>query len=151
MVTYEDGFTGEMCKRAEPFSLTPPPTTLGHMLGAPDSGLCLPCRPCSPSPSPHTSPEKCEVISPRQRLRSPLRCLLRALQAAEGWRWDLGRLFGARAQSPLCAALCSTATHGAEPQAGHDLHGQPESSPREMLHPCLSPSPVECRVAVILS
>lgn len=61
-------FLGRCVSELYVFSLTPPPAVLGHMLGAPGGALCLPCRPCAPSPSPHTSPEKCEVISPRQAL-----------------------------------------------------------------------------------
>lgn len=68
MVTREDGFSGEMCKRAVCLLMD---THLQPGWGTrrgPGSGLCLPRSPWSPSPSPHTSPHKCEVISPRQAL-----------------------------------------------------------------------------------
>lgn len=145
----------DLLGRCASFSLTPPPNTLGHTLGAPGSGLCLPCRPCTPSPSAHTSPQKCEVISPRQAIAHSPQMFARSAAGSRGPGWALGRLCGAerghKGRSVPGRARSLRATQGAWPRAGRALLGQPESPPGERLRPCPAPSPpVERRVTAIL-
>lgn len=81
MVTYEDGFTGEMCI----VLIDATSNHAGAHPGGPQAAACACLAVPALHPRPHTPPRRSvRWFLAGRRLRIPLRCLLGALPAAEG-------------------------------------------------------------------